>query len=393
MQGAYLAQHKINAGNVLPHLKLRVLIDNSGANNDDVATVAQFIANRVARVGNLDHIIGVVGWPFSSQTINARDIIAAVHLPLVSQTASSVKLSGSSPYFFRVNPPDDLQGKALGTVVVDPKYFNASKILVMRDPVDPYSSSLADAFTTSVKSLHGTALNDPADYFTEGTTTVADYQKVINDAIKNHVDIIFQAGFDLDAVRLAHALGNASRANPNDSYLAHLKILAGDGVDTGLILGQGDGPDAAIAKNFPEDMRRLSFTAFGHPDEWTFLHLPQKQEPGFFHDWTNTYQNSSIPANDAPDPGNDAILTYDAVRVVTDAATLVHGSLSGQAVRNALASLGRGNIPPYQGVSGRILFDAQGNPIDKAVVVLDVEASGSNGPNVIKLLQVAGKFN
>src|SRR5207248_466087 len=159
-----------------------------------------------------------------------------------------------------------------------------------------------------VKSLHGTTLNDPSDYFTEGTTTVADYQKVINDAIKNHVDIIFQAGFDLDAVRLAHALGNASRANPNDSYLAHLKILAGDGVDT-------------------------------------------------------------------------------------DAATLVHGSLSGQAVLNALASLGRGNIPPYQGVSGRILFDAQGNPIDKAVVVLDVETSGSNGPNVIKLLQVAGRFN
>src|SRR5205823_6435078 len=105
---------------------------------------------------------------------------------------------------------------------------------------------------------------------------------VINDAIKSNVDLIFLAGFDVDAVRLAHALGNASRTNPGSSYLAKLQILAGDGVDTGLILGQGEGADAIIAQKFPQDMRRLSFTAFAHPDEWAFLHLPQSQQPGFF---------------------------------------------------------------------------------------------------------------
>src|SRR2546425_1905999 len=293
LQGAYIAQHEINMDGLLPHgLRLRLLIDNSGMDNANVATAAQFIANRVAKVGNLDHIIAVVGWPFSSQTLNARDIIASVHVPIISQTASSVKLSGSSPYFFRVNPPDDAQGNTLGKVVV--QQLHAKKILVMRDPTDPYSVSLANAFTTSVEALNATVISSPTDDFTQGTTTVANYRVMVVDAVANRVDLIFLAGFDVDGVRMAHALGIASRADPTNTFLANLKILGGDGIDTNLLLGQGNGPDAAIAVNFPQDMRRLSFSAFADPKEWTLLGIPQNQQPAFFSDWANTYQTPAV---------------------------------------------------------------------------------------------------
>jgi len=389
MQGAFLAQREIDTGGVLPHgLQLRILIDNSGANDADVATAAQYIANRVARTGNADHIIAVVGWPFSSQTINARDIIASVHLPIVSETASSVKLSGSSPYFFRVNPPDNLQGNTLGKFAV--QQLLARTILVMRDPTDPYSVSLADAFTLSVKSLNATAVNNAADNFTESTTTVAQYEKIVLEAMGRNVDTIFLAGLDVDAVRLAHAVGELLRARPGDSFLTNLRILCGDAVDTNLLLGQGSGPDATIASTFPQDMQRLTFTAFGHPDEWAFLGNPKNQQPSFFADWVNIFQSSTIVSDNAPAPGNDAILTHDAVTVIAKAASYVQGALTGQAVRNALASLGRGKIPAYQGVSGRILFDPQGNPIDKAIVVLRVKKSGN--ANSIDLIQIAGQF-
>lgn len=389
LQGAFLAQREINSGKLLPHgLQLRLLIDNSGANDADVATVAQFIANRVAKVGNLDHIIAVVGWPFSSQTINARDIVASVHLPLVSETASSMKLSGSSPYFFRVNPPDNLQGNTLGKFAV--QQLQAETILVMRDPTDPYSVSLANAFTESVRGLNVRAISNDADNFSEGTTTVAEYQNFLTGARTKKVDTIFLAGLDVDAVRLAHAVGAALRARPYDRFLMHLKILGGDAVDTNLLLGQGSGPDATIASSFPQDMRRLTFTAFAHPDEWTFLGYPKEQQPAFFANWVSTYQSSTIAAQNVPDPGNDAILTHDAVAVIIAAAGLVRGPLTGQAVRDALASLGTGDIPAFQGVSGRVLFDMEGNPIDKAIVVLQVK-QGSNG-NEIDLIQVAGKF-
>ena len=389
MQGAFLAQREINTGGLLPHgLHVRLLIDNSGANAADVATAAQFIANRVSRAGNPDHIIAVVGWPFSSQSINARDIIASVHLPLVSETASSVRLSGSSPYFFRVNPPDNLQGNTLGKFAA--QQFQAKNILVMRDRTDPYSVSLVDAFTSSVKALNANAINRSTDNFTEGTTTVAQYETIVLDAMTANVDTIFLAGLDVDAVRLAHAVGEELRVRPGNVFLTKLRILCGDAVDTNLLLGQGSGPDATIASNFSQDMRRLTFTAFGHPDEWTFLGYPKNQQPLFFANWVSTYQSSTVAVDNAPPPGNDAILTHDAVAVLAKAATYVQGPLIGQAIRDALASLGRGNIPAYQGVSGRILFDQQGNPIDKAIVVLRVKGTGDT--NTIDLIQIAGKF-
>ena len=389
MEAAFLMQQRTNSGNLLPHgLKLRILIDSSGANTSDVATVAQFIANRVAMAGNIDHIIAVVGWPYSRETINARDIIASVHLPLISQTASSVKLTGSSPYFFRVNPADDQQGKTLGALAV--KQLHAKTILVLRDQSDSYSDSLADAFIVDAKANGAAIENNPNDYFSESTTTVEQYGKVVADAIANNVDLIFMAGFDVDAVRLAVAIGNAYRANPTSDYLRTLKILGGDGLDTGLVLGQGIGPDAALAAQHPQDMQRLIFSAFGDPDEWAFLKISQSKRPSFFSDWVNAYQSSTVTAP-APPPGNDAILTYDAVGVVINAASLVRDSPTGQQVRDALASLGVGKVPTFQGVSGQIHFGSDGNPIDKAVVVLQVVSV--NGTNQLQLLQVAGQFS
>ncbi|MBE3560410.1 MAG: ABC transporter substrate-binding protein [Ktedonobacteraceae bacterium] len=389
-QAAFIIQHEVNKNNLLPHgLKLRLLIASAGSDRADVATVAQLIARRVTEAGNSDHIIGVVGWPFSSQTINARDIIASAHLPLVSQTASSVKLSGSSPYFFRVNPADDQQGKALGKVAV--QQLQAKTILVTRDPTEPYSVSLADSFTASARRLGARVINSSSDYFTTSTTTVEGFHKVVQDALANEADLIFIAGFDVDAVRLAHALGNAARAEPASTALANLSILGGDGLATALVLGQGQGADAQIAAAYPQDMRRLICTSFGDPNEWAFLQIPQSQQPTFFATWAAVYQSSAIAANQAPPPGNDALLTADAVQVLVKAITLTPENITGQSVRDALASLGKGNIPPFQGVSGRILFDSQGNPVDKAIVILAIER-GENGKNVIRLKQVVGTF-
>ena len=137
-------------------------------------------------------------------------------------------------------------------------------------------------------------------------------------------------------------------------------------------------------------MERLIFTAFGHADEWSFLKVAKNRQPQFFTDWSGTYQSSSVGTETAPGPGNDAILTNDAIGVIIKAASLVKGPITGQAIRDALASLGQGNLPAYQGISGRILFDSAGNPIDKAIVVLQ-DQDGSNGDQ-IALVKIAGTF-
>ncbi|MBO0796904.1 MAG: ABC transporter substrate-binding protein, partial [Ktedonobacteraceae bacterium] len=386
-EGAFIAQYEINKRGLLPHgLKLRILLDSCGPNRADVATVAQFVANRVTKAGNPDHIVAVEGWPFSSQTINALDIIASAHLPMVSP-ASSVKLSGSSPYFFRVDPPDDVEGKLLAKIAS--QQLHAKTVLVSRDPTDPYSVSLADSFNASAPQFGLQVINSPANYFTESKSTVANYQKTITDAQNHGADLILTTGYSIDGMRLAHALGNAIRNDPNNAALARLNILGGDGVDTPLVIGEGSGPDAQIAKNFPQDMQHLTFTAYGAASEWDLQHIPKSQQPSFFNDWKNFYQSSGLAENNAPPPANDSMLATDAIQVIARAASLVQGDMTGQAVRDALASLGHGKVPPFQGVTGRIMFDNRGNPIDKAMVVLTV-APDNTGHNIIKLQSVVG---
>jgi ABC-type branched-subunit amino acid transport system substrate-binding protein/type II secretory pathway pseudopilin PulG len=388
LEAAYLAQHETNSEGLLPHgLKLRIIIANSGANNADVATVAQFIANRVSKAGNLDHLFGVVGWYNSTQTVNARDILASVHLPLIAPTASSVKLSGSSPYFFRICPPDNFQGQVLGTLLIS--NLKAKKVLILVDPTDTYSVSLANAVASRVQSLGGSFAQQT---FTENQTTVAQYERIVatNVFSATPANGIFLAGFNVDAVRLAHAVGELSRANPQDLPLGQLKIVGGDAVDSGLLLGEGNSADAAIARAFPQDMRRLTFTTFADFNEWNFLKIAQKQQPPFFDDWHSTYQENMV-GNNAPDPQYKGLMTYDTVGVYVHVASLIHGPVTGDAVRKALLTLGTAQIPSYQGVSGRIMFDNQGNPVNKAVVILTVQQA-ANGNNAIVIQQVVGKF-
>ncbi len=399
MQAAFLAQYEINEFGLLPdNLFLRILIANSGPDNANVATIAHFIVNDVVHDGNPDHIIAVVGWPTSLQTMQASPILATAHLPLVSPTASNEELSGINSYFFRINPSYKIQANALTAAI---QQMHARTVLVMRDQSDPESASIADALVARLRELKVTVINRPEDDFTEMITTVGEYRNTIKEAIADNVNAIFLAGSDVDAIRLAHAVGVAFRNQPANPVLANLKILGGNmlALNMGLLLGQcrdraGDAcsnpADASLAGDYPQDMQRLSFISLGDSQEWKALHLSVVMLPPFFTDWIGIYQNSVVADKNAPSPDQDVMLTYDALQIIARAAQSIQGSLAGQPIHDALTSLGEGTTPVYQGVSGRILFDAQGNPVDKAIAVLYIQASG--GANMIKLREITGTF-
>ena len=296
-------------------------------------------------------------------------------------------MSGSSAYFFRVAPPDNLQGKILGQLLISK--LQAKRVLILNDPTDSYSVSLADAVASQIKTLNGTFT---VSSFAEDTTTVDQYQKLIQENIEGNApaNVVFIAGFNIDGIRLAHAVGNLIRANPFTTGYTNLRIVGGDSIDSGLLLGEGNSADAMIATNYPQDMRLLTFTTFADFHEWTFLKEAQKSIPIFFSDWKSTYQNSLVN-NSAPDPTYKGLMMYDALGVSIDAAKLIHGPMNGDELRHSLTTLGQGNVPAYQGISGRIAFDGQGNPINKAIVILTIQSS-QNG-NMITIQQVLGTFS
>ncbi|HET8844557.1 MAG TPA: ABC transporter substrate-binding protein, partial [Ktedonobacteraceae bacterium] len=389
LQSAFAFQDYANAHSLLPNgLKLRILLANSGAENGDVAKLAQFIAQRV-QIGNQDHIVAVVGWPKSGESANAISILTAAKIPIISQTASSTALDSISSFFFRVNPNDTAQGLAEGAFAYND--LKARKVLVLRDPDDTYSQSLADAFTKSFTQLGGTVLNDAGDLFKEKTTTVDEYEAgVVTRARLSAADLIFLPGFDQDAIRLARALSLQAAIYP--LHLRNMKILGGDGFDTSLILGSGTGPDALLAQTYPQDMQRLVFTSFSSISEWSNVSKAKRPASfvNFTTQWDKLYSVASASNPDPPVPISTAIMVNDAFGVLAYAMGLVKNPLTGESLRAALVSLGSGGVQSYKGISGPIAFGPDGNAVNKAVVLLNITPDAT-GKNSIQLVRVSGK--
>ena len=392
MQAAFAVQYQANHQNfaVLPGgFKLRLLIANSGSDtfggsstdDGDVATVAQFI-NRRVELGNPGHILAVIGWPKSQESEHAITMLAAAQIPLVSPAAVAPALSGISSYFFHLSPTPAAQGLAQAQFAY--QTLNARRVLVMSDPGDPYSQAQASAFVQHFQQLGGTIVDnlsgEASSSFTEGQTTVEQFKtQIAQSVLVRQADLIYLPGLDVDAVRLAHALGEESRAYPWSTYLAHLPILGDDGFDSGLLLGQGSGSDAQLAQKYPQDMRRLLFTAFAS------VGAGGSQLQSMLTNWKQLYATSANGSS-APVPTSDAIMVNDAFGVVIDALGQVSGIPSGESVRAALAGIGTGSVEPYQGASGRLAFDNRGNPLNKTLVLLEVAANSATGQNEIKFM-------
>ena len=154
LQGAYVAQKEFNDGAKLTGGTLvRLLVANSGDQTSYTTTVSQ----QVKQLVQSDHtVVGVMGWPFSSRAQAAVTPLTQAHIPMVSQTASSDSLTGISPYFFRVAPPNKTQA------IIGAKYseqvLKAKKVVIFVDPADPYSQSLANFFSSQFTADGNTVL-------------------------------------------------------------------------------------------------------------------------------------------------------------------------------------------------------------------------------------------
>jgi len=361
LQGAYVAQKLFNGGFQLHNgVQVKLLIANSGSTATDTKAVAQQIV-QLAQVDKT--FVGVMGWPFSGYASDAIGVLAPAHIPMISQTASSDALTGASSYFFRVAPPNQRQG------VIGAKYaeqtLHATRAVLFYDQSNSYTQSLANAFRTQF-TKDGYQIVATETY-TVGKPT--NFTQLINDAANHTPDLIYFAGYANDANVLLTDL-------PTSGPLATTPVMGGD-----ALYELGGYQSSSRAAAF-----RLNFTTFAYPDEWTFL-CSQGQAfacspPSFFANYKAFYDPNNQHTTGSPygytRADGDTILSYDATVAML---TAVNNALTGSKTaitRNDLlqgikAIQGKNAI---QGVSGQIAFGSDGNPINKALVILKVVNGG-----------------
>jgi serine/threonine protein kinase/ABC-type branched-subunit amino acid transport system substrate-binding protein len=362
LQGAYMAQKEYNSGFKLGSgVQVRLLIANSGGNSLFATAVAQ----QIVQAAQADRtIVGVMGWPYSSRALNAIGILSAAHIPMVSQTASSDLLSGRSPFFFRVCPSDHQQGMVGADYAFH--QLQARTVALFFDPADAYSQSLANAFSTRYSADGGTIV--VREQYTVGKPTTI--PQLLQDALAHNPDMLYFAGYASDVSALLTNL-------PTSGPFAKLQVMGGDA----LYELQGY-PSSARA-----GFLRLHFTAFAYPDEWGYLKLPL---PAFFTVYPQTFNPGGQHVGYGyTRPDNDVILSYDASLVLLEASRMIISSgktsFSGVDLQQALTHVNGSQA--VQVISGVIAFGSDGNPLNKAVVVLLVDSGGH-----IKLESIQGRF-
>jgi ABC-type branched-subunit amino acid transport system substrate-binding protein len=354
LQGAYVAQKEYNDGLKLSGgMQVRLLIANAGGSANNVPEVA----DRIVQAAQQDHTIaGMMGMPFSAYASKAIPILTKANIPMVSQTASSDSLTGASPFFFRVAPPN--QDQAFVAAAYAKEKLSAKRVAIFVDPKNTYSKSLADNFTRNF------ATTDNVIVDTENYTVQTGQQELptlLQKALSTSPDLIYFSGYSDDMAVLLINLP-ASQSN--------VQILGGDA------LYQLNGYPSSAKAGFS----RLHFTTFAYPDEWDIQGLGA-QKPLFFSEYPAAFNPNGEHGGGTygyTRPANDVILSYDATYALLEgcknALQADKNGVTPTGLRDGLAQI-KGSRA-IQGVSGQISFGDNGDPIRKAIVILYVDPDG-----------------
>lgn len=316
LRAAQLAVNQINAqGGVRGRsLELRI-VDDSGS--EDVAV-------RVAEKLYADAgVVAVVGHLSSSTSIAAARVYGGglTPVPMISPSASSPELSGMSPYVFRVCPSDLQHGPHLARVAWQTLGARRAGIIYLNND---YGRGVRSTFAAEFARLGGVVIE--ADPYVPATPSLEPYLSRMR---RSGVDLLLLA-----AERPGAELGLREMR----SLEVRWPVLGGDpltGIET----------DGALA----EGMRVSS------------AYLPDRRDErnvAFVEQYGRAFPGQR--------PDHRGAGAYDIVLLLSRA--IDNAGADRRAVRDYLARVGRGKAP-FEGVTGRIAFDANGDVPEKTVVI------------------------
>ena len=316
--GAHLALDEINAAGLTlggRKVELELKSEDDAADPKTATTVAQKLVD--------EGVVGVIGHLNSGATIPASKIYSDNAIPQISPSATAVAYTASGfKTTYRVMTNDAQQGTVLGNYAVT--QLGAKKIAIIDDRT-AYGQGLADEVEKAAKAAGGEVV---AREYTSDRST--DFMAILTSIKGKAPDLVFFGGMDPQAAPMIKQMKQLGM---------QAKFLSGDGAQTPkLIELAGADAEGALASN---------------PG------LPLDVMPG----------GSAFKAKFEGKYGkiqNYSPYAYDAMYVLIDAMKRADSSDPAK----YLAELPKTD---YQGVTGRIRFDAKGDITGGAVTLYQVK--------------------
>ena len=314
--GAQLAVEEINAAGGVNGRPIALLERNDYGNPDSAVMVAidLYASEAVAVVGHL----------YSGTTLAASPVYNSGATPIVaiSPSSSSPDVSEMGPYTFRVCPSDEQHGETLAAWIRERLGLRHGSVFYLNDG---YGRGVRQRFTAEFV-RRGGVLGAVAPYLGD-TPDVGSYlDRLARDTASQFIMVAGNLSEAEEILRQARARGIT------------LPLLGADGLE-GI---EGSGP---LAEGVYE----------------TLAYLPQLDRPGN-REFVTSYAEH-FPGE--PPPNQPAAASYDAIHLLKRVME-AHGA-ERDAIREGLETVTVAK--PFEGVTGQIAFDANGDVPTREVYV------------------------
>jgi len=309
-----LAIEHINSQGGLLGRQLQLILIDNGSTPIGSAQAAQKAIS--------EEVTAVIGAHWSSHSLAMAPILQEAGIPMISPGSTNPEVTKGKDYIFRACFIDSFQGSAMADFALKELHVQMAAVVTNID--EEYSIELGRFFSNAFKQGGGQIVVENSY---RGTAT--DFSAIIKELAEKQPEVVYLPGYTRDSglfVRQSEKMGLKT------------VFLGGDAWDE-------------IEKYAGTSIEGSFQTAPWHPS----VPFPESEEMKkiFFAGRSKSIENISSP------------LAYDAVMLLARAITRA-GSLDRPAIRDALAATA--NFP---GVTGSITFDGNGDPHNKAIIIIE----------------------
>lgn len=357
LQGAYLAQYRHNQGDLAATPKIRLLIANPGSRS---AQWQHTVDELIARKDSPDRLVAVAGLgPSNNENLAAIKRLSEHGIAMVGATLTATNIQGING-FVRIAPTNEDEAYAGAGYL---KRRGVTTAVVIQDVAegDLYSSTLGTAFTTAFQD--GDKHRLVAERMTYDSSVSSAWQNELRympgQLCQQRPQLVYFAGRGQHLTHFLDALANRSCTDQQ------FTVFTGDDTTNlsaeQLARAAGTGIEVLYTGLSHPDMYRSAPQAVSAPSAKNF------QPGGLLDQW--------FP-HDAREDGG-ALMGHDAVLAAAHGIQMA-ARWQGQVVGDAVARMFHQMDGTQQvaGASGFISFQNNGNPRNKAVPILRLNAKG-----------------
>ena len=317
LRGALIAAERINSNGGILGRRLEI-IDGRAVNPTECKEKA---LEQIRK----NEITAVVG----ANTSNLSKLIAPLfhkaEIPMVSPISTHPDVSRVGDYIFRTCFTDPFQGKLMASYALNG--LSAKTAAVLTKATSTFSMSISEYFIKEFETKGEIILQDFYDPQGSNFSEMLEKVKISNP------DIVFIPGHGSDSgliLKQAHSMGINS------------VFMGGDGWGKGLLGVAGE--NAAEGNYFVNHWHQKIDTV---------------QNRDFVKRYFDKYGKGNIAAS--------AALSYDSVNIIVNA-IIKAGSTDRKSLRKAISETRN-----FIGITGKITFDKQGDPVNKSGVIMKYE--------------------